>query len=226
MRFLIVEDHDELAGLIAERLDEAGFPNDRAAGADDARLLVEACDYGGILLDLGLPDGDGVDLLTWIRQRGLALPVLVLTARSSVADRVAGLDAGADDYLVKPFATDELLARVRALLRRTGPAAATGIACGRLIYDPASHLALVGDAPLPLSRREAQLLELLLRHQGRAVRKRQIETLFFGLGEEFSSNAVEVGVHRLRRRLEQVAAEVEIVTLRGVGYLLRARTEP
>lgn len=221
MRLLIVEDHDELAALIVGRLDEAGFPSDRVARAQDARLLIETGDYAGALLDLGLPDGDGLDLLAWMRRRDTALPVLILTARSSIGDRVAGLNAGADDYLAKPFATEELIARVRALLRRSGAHGGAALACGRLTYDAAGRVAHVGEGALSLSRRESQLLELLLRHRDKAVRKTQIETLFFGLGEEFSSNAVEVGVHRLRRRLEQRAAGVEIVTLRGVGYLMR-----
>ena len=221
MRLLIVEDHDELAELIVGRLADAGFPSDRVASAEDARLLIQAGDHAAILLDLGLPDGDGLDLLEWTRQRDASLPVLILTARSSIGDRVAGLNAGADDYLAKPFATDELIARVRALMRRAGANGGAALACGRLTYDPAGRVARIAAAPLVLSRRETQLLELLLRHRDKAVRKSQIETLFFGLGEEFSSNAVEVGVHRLRRRLEQLAAGVEIVTLRGVGYLLR-----
>jgi len=221
LRLLIVEDHDELAELIVGRLADAGFPSDRVASAEDARLLIGAGDHAAILLDLGLPDGDGLDLLEWTRQRDASLPVLILTARSSIGDRVAGLNAGADDYLAKPFATDELIARVRALMRRAGANAGAALACGRLTYDPAGRVARIAATPLVLSRRETQLLELLLRHRDKAVRKSQIETLFFGLGEEFSSNAVEVGVHRLRRRLEQLAAGVEIVTLRGVGYLLR-----
>jgi DNA-binding response OmpR family regulator len=221
VRLLIVEDHDELAELIVGRLDDAGFPSDRVAGAGDARLLLEAGDYAGVLLDLGLPDGDGLDLLDWIRRRDASLPVLILTARSSIGDRVAGLNAGADDYLAKPFATDELIARVKALMRRASANAGAALACGRLTYDLTGRVARIGEEALILSRREIQLLELLLRHRDKAVRKTQIETLFFGLGEEFSSNAVEVGVHRLRRRLEQLAAGVEIVTLRGVGYLLR-----
>jgi DNA-binding response OmpR family regulator len=221
LRLLIVEDHDELAELIVGRLADAGFPSDRVASAEDARLLIGAGDHAAILLDLGLPDGDGLDLLEWTRQRDASLPVLILTARSSIGDRVAGLNAGADDYLAKPFATDELIARVRALMRRAAANAGAALACGRLTYDPAGRVARIAATPLVLSRRETQLLELLLRHRDKAVRKSQIETLFFGLGEEFSSNAVEVGVHRLRRRLEQLAAGVEIVTLRGVGYLLR-----
>ncbi|MDG2523045.1 response regulator transcription factor [Caulobacter segnis] len=221
MRLLIVEDHDELAELIIGRLEQAGFPSDHVASAEDARLLIDGGDYAGLLLDLGLPDGDGIDLLEWLRGRNKTLPVLILTARSALRDRIAGLDAGADDYLGKPFATDELIARVRALMRRATAGGAATLTCGRLTYDAAARLAQVGDAPLSLSRREAQLLELLLRHRDKVVRKTQIETLFFGFGEEFSSNAVEVGVHRLRKRLDQLEAGVEVVTMRGVGYLLR-----
>ncbi|QCB41161.1 response regulator transcription factor [Sphingomonas sp. PAMC26645] len=224
MRLLVVEDHRELAGLVIERLARAGLVADWYDTVDMARLAIQAADYGAILLDLSLPDGDGLTLLRWLRTTGSEVPVLILTARSAVADRVAGLDAGADDYLVKPFATDELVARVQALLRRASTGHAMMWRCGRLAWDPRSQTGYLDDQPLMLPPRETQLLHLLLRDRGKVVRKGLIEANFFGLGDDFSSNAVEVSVHRLRRKLEATHAEIEIVTMRGIGYLLRATT--
>jgi DNA-binding response OmpR family regulator len=150
------------------------------------------------------------------------MPVLILTARSAIADRVAGLSAGADDYLVKPFAADELIARVHALLRRSGAHYDATITCGALVWDRASKTAEVNGQVMVMPSRETELLELLLTDLGKVVRKSRIETSFFGLGQDYSSNAVEVSVHRLRKRLEIADAGVEIVTMRGLGYLLRA----
>lgn len=222
MRLLIVEDNPDLAELIGTHLREAGFGNDIVATAEEARILVEAGNHSALLLDLGLPDQDGIELLRSLRAAGYFLPVLVLTARSAIADRVAGLNAGADDYLPKPFAAEELIARVAALLRRAMGENGGEIACGRLRYDIATQTVRVDDASIVLSPREVQLLDLLMRQRDKVVRKTQIESVFFGLGEEFSSNAAEVSVHRLRRRLQSLGAGVEIVTVRGLGYLLRA----
>jgi len=225
MRLLIVEDNPELADLIGTHLREAGFGNDIVATAEEARILVEAGNHSALLLDLGLPDQDGIELLRSLRAAGHFLPVLVLTARSAIADRVAGLNAGADDYLPKPFAAEELIARVAALLRRSLGENGGEIACGRLRYELASQTVRVGEASIVLAPREVQLLDLLMRHRDKVVRKTQIESVFFGLGEEFSSNAAEVSVHRLRRRLQSLEAGIEIVTVRGLGYLLRAAPE-
>lgn len=223
MRLLIVEDNAELADIVALRLADVRLASDRTASVEEAQLLIEAGDYGAMVLDLGLPDGDGIDLLRWLRGTGRDLPVLVMTARSAVADRVAGLRAGADDYLGKPFSSDELIARVEALLRRATGAGAAPWTCGRMTFDRHTRSVLIDGRALPLPPREAQLIDLLLRHRDRVVRRTQIEALFFGLGEDFSSNAIEVGVHRLRRRLDEADAGVEIVTVRGLGYLLRQR---
>lgn len=222
MRLLIVEDNPELAELIGQHLAEAGFANDMVATAEDARAYVAAGDHAAMLLDLGLPDEDGIVLLRELRGAGHFLPVLVLTARSAIADRVAGLNAGADDYLSKPFAAEELIARVAALLRRSMGEQGGEIACGRLRYHVASQTLRVDDVTIVLAPREVQLLDLLMRHRDKVVRKSQIESLFFGLGDEFSSNAAEVTVHRLRKRLTAVDGGAEIVTVRGLGYLLRA----
>jgi DNA-binding response OmpR family regulator len=221
LRLLIVEDHDELAALVRARLGGIGLASDRFSSIDLARAAIQAGEYAALILDLGLPDGDGINLLKWLRGVGNPMPVLVLTARSRISDRVVGLEAGADDYLVKPFATEELIARVQALLRR-GIGHDMAWECGRLVWDTRTRSGHVEDRALLLSARETQLLDLLLRDRGKVVRKRAIEASFFGLGDEFSSNAVEVSVHRLRRRLNAVCAGVEIVTVRGLGYLLQA----
>lgn len=221
MRLLIVEDVPELAALVASHLARAGFANDIVGTAEEARILVEAGNHSALLLDLGLPDEDGLELLRALRASGHRIPVLALTARSAIADRVAGLNAGADDYLPKPFAAEELVARVAALLRR-GPGDHTGaVTCGRLCYETASQTLRVNGETAVLPPRELQLLDLLVRNVEKVVRKSQIESLFFGLGEEFSSNAAEVSVHRLRRSLKTLDAQVEIVTVRGLGYLMR-----
>ncbi|WP_395334542.1 response regulator transcription factor [Novosphingobium sp. BL-8H] len=222
MRLLIVEDNAELAELIGQHLGQAGFANDIVATAGDARAIVAAGDHAAMLLDLGLPDEDGIVLLRELRAAGHFLPIMALTARSAIADRVAGLNAGADDYLSKPFAAEELIARVAALLRRATGEQGGEIACGRLRYDVASQTLRVADATIVLAPREVQLLDLLVRHRDKVVRKTQIESAFFGLGDEFSSNAAEVTVHRLRKRLMALDAGAEIVTVRGLGYLMRA----
>ncbi|WP_232492353.1 response regulator transcription factor [Novosphingobium kaempferiae] len=225
MRLLIVEDVAELAELIGSHLRQAGFANDIVGSAEEARILVEAGNHAALLLDLGLPDRDGLALLRDLRAAGHKLPVLALTARSAIADRVAGLNAGADDYLPKPFAAEELVARVAALLRRSASEHADTLACGRLQYEAGSQTVRVDGETVVLPPREVQLLDLLLRHRDKVVRKTQIESVFFGLGEEFSSNAAEVGVHRLRRSLKTLDARAEIVTVRGLGYLMRAEQE-
>jgi DNA-binding response OmpR family regulator len=223
LRLLLLEDHDELASLVSARLGDAGFAVDRFGTQADGRLALAAGCYDAMILDLGLPDGDGITLLKAARALGNRIPVLILTARSAVADRVAGLSAGADDYLIKPFAADELIARVHALLRRTGSHHDAMILCGALEWDRASRTAKVHGEVVVMPSRETELLELLLTDLGKVVRKSRIETSFFGMGQDYSSNAVEVSVHRLRKRLERANAGVEIVTMRGLGYLLRAQ---
>ena len=217
----MLEDHHELARLVSGRLAKAGFAVDRFATRVDGHLALAVGCYDAMILDLGLPDGDGLALLREMRATGNRMPVLILTARSAIADRVAGLAAGADDYLVKPFAAEELIARVHALLRRSDARYDATVSCGGLVWDRASRTASVNGQVLAITGRETELLELLLADPGKVVRKARIETSFFGLGQDFSSNAVEVSIHRLRKRLEQAEAGIEIVTMRGLGYLLR-----
>ena len=173
-----------------------------------------------MVLDLGLPDGDGLDILKRMRARGMAVPVLVLTARDGIDDRVGGLDAGADDYLLKPFALEELLARLRALLRRPGHALGVVLACGDVSLDTATRQVSVAGQPVQISRRETELLEHLLRRAGRVVPKRALEESLYGFDDDVSTNTVEAAVSRLRKRLVQTGATAEIHTLRGIGYML------
>lgn len=224
MRLLLLEDHEELAGLVSVRLRDAGFAVDCFGTLGDGRLALAAGCYDAMILDLGLPDGDGTLLLQEMRRLGNRMPVLILTARSAVADRVSGLSAGADDYLIKPFAADELIARVHALLRRLGDHYAATITCGALVWDKATRTAKVNGKLIVMPSRETELLEMLVSDMGKVVRKSRIETSYFGLGQDYSSNAVEVSLHRLRKRLNRENAGVKIETIRGLGYLMQAQT--
>jgi DNA-binding response OmpR family regulator len=220
MRLLIVEDNEELARLIAKGLEAAGFSVDLATTAAEARTVLSATRYAALVLDLGLPDGDGLDVLREIRGREDPLPVVVLTARAGVHDRVTGLRSGADDYLVKPFAFEELLARLEAVLRRPGQLLGRPLRVGNLTLDPESRQAFIDDAPQALSAREIEVLELLMRRSGRVVPKELAESQIFGPLGCVVSNAIEVYVHRLRKQLAEHGATVHIHTMRGVGYLL------
>lgn len=220
MRLLIVEDSEELAQLLANGLKSAGYDNDVLLTASDARAALSTTRYAAIILDLGLPDGDGLSILREIRQRNDPIPVLVLTARGSVDDRVGGLRSGADDYLVKPFAFEELVARLAALLRRPGQLLGSSLSVANLVFDTESRQAFIDDQPQIFSAREAAVLELLMRRQGRVVPKRVVEDHLFGLADDVASNAVEVYVHRLRKQLADRGAKVQIHTMRGIGYLI------
>ena len=220
MRLLIVEDNEELARLLAQGLGSAGFGADLAATAAEARLVLTTTRYAALVLDLGLPDGDGLAILREIRERKDPIPILVLTARAGVHDRVTGLRSGADDYLVKPFALEELIARLEALLRRPGQLLGRPLRLGNLALDPDSRQAFIDDEPQLLSAREVEMLELLMRRSGRVVPKDVAESQVFGPLGSVASNAIEVYVHRLRRQLAEHGATVHIHTIRGVGYLL------
>lgn len=222
MRLLLVEDNDQLAQLTAAQLAKAAFEVDIAGTAGDANAVLETRDYAAVILDLGLPDGCGLDVLRRLRASRSNTPVLVLTARGEVRDRVAGLDLGADDYLVKPFAVEELKARISALLRRPGTVLDRMLEFGNVRLDPATREIVVGEKSLWLSQRETQLLELLMRRAGRTVAKAVMEDQLFGMDDDFGSNVVEVYIHRLRKKLEQHGALMAVHTVRGVGYLLSA----
>jgi DNA-binding response OmpR family regulator len=176
--------------------------------------------YDAMILDLGLPDGDGTEILRELRAGGSQLPVLILTARDAVQDRVGGLDMGADDYLVKPFDMTELIARTKALLRRPGGALGTTLRAGNLNFDTIGRDVSVGDCAIQLSRRESAILEHLMRRLGRVIPKPVLEEKLYGIDEELESNAIPVHIHHLRRKLLEAGATAEIHTVRGVGYFL------
>jgi DNA-binding response OmpR family regulator len=220
MRLLIVEDNEELAELLAKGLRTAGYEADILSTVEDARTVLSTTFYAALILDLGLPDGDGLALLRDLRQRDNPIPVLVLTARGGVHDRVHGLRSGADDYLVKPFALEELVARLEAQLRRPGQLLGNSLRIANLQFDTQNRQASIDDQPQVLSARETAVLELLMRSKGRVVSKKQVEDHIFGHSGEVASNAVEVYVHRLRKQLSERGAKVQVHTIRGVGYLI------
>jgi DNA-binding response OmpR family regulator len=220
MRLLVVEDNEELAQLLAKGLSASGLDSDVLATAEEARAALATTRYAALVLDLGLPDDDGLAILREIRHRKDPLPVLVLTARGGVQDRVQGLRSGADDYLVKPFAFEELVARIEALLRRPGQLLGSSLQLANLMLDTQTRQVFIDEKPQVLSARESAVLELLMRRQGRVVSKKLAEDHIFGLSGDVTSNAVEVYVHRLRKQLAELGAKVQIHTVRGVGYLL------
>jgi two-component system response regulator TctD len=220
MRLLVVEDNADLAELLLQALGRHGFAADVMATAGDAEEAVSSAHYAAIILDLGLPDEDGLLLLKRLRKHGVQMPVLALTARSSVADRVEGLQAGADDYLVKPFAMEELAARLQALMRRPGDLLGEQLTVGDVSLDLQSRQVTVDGKPEPFSAREVDLLEILMRRSGRVVQKAFVEDHLFGLNAPAGSNAVEVAVHRLRRRLQGLDAQAAVHTVKGVGYFI------
>jgi two-component system response regulator TctD len=220
MRLLVVEDNADLAELLLPALARHGFAADLMTGAADAEAALANSHYAAIVLDLGLPDEDGLVLLRRLRKAGARIPVLALTARGSVADRVDGLNAGADDYLVKPFAVEELAARLQALLRRPGELLNESLTVGDVSLDLQSRQVVVAGKPAPFSAREIDLLELLMRRAGRVVQKAFVEDHLFGLNAPVGSNAVEVAIHRLRKHLQSLEAGAAVHTVKGVGYFI------
>jgi len=223
MRLLLIEDSKALSRLLAEGLVKAHFEVDAVATVSEALAALAVARFSVIVLDLGLPDGDGFSILQFLRSKGDSTPVLVLTARSAVDDRVKGLKRGADDYLGKPFAFEELVARVEALMRRPGALLGTEMRLGRLSFDiTAREISVDGRLQL-VAPRESAVLETLLRRSGHVVPKKIIEDQLYGLSDDVNSNAVEVYIHRLRKQLADSNANVEIHTIRGVGYLIKER---
>lgn len=214
MRLLLVED-DEMVGKSLQRgLVQAGFRVDWVRDGREAELALGHAIHDLAILDLGLPKIDGMKLLETMRKRGNGMPVLIASARDTVRDRIAGLEAGADDYVLKPFDLDELIARVRALLRRHAGSSTPILRCGALTLDPAKRVVTLNDQPVELSAREFGLLEALMLRPGTVISKEKLEESIYGWGEEIASNAIEVHVHNLRRKL----GSDRIRNMRGVGY--------
>jgi two-component system response regulator TctD len=218
VRILLVEDHPPLANSVAQALKSAGLNVDLLNDGMAADLALQSESYALAILDVGLPRLDGFEVLARLRERGDRLPVLMLTARGEVKDRVQGLNLGADDYLAKPFELTELEARVKALLRRSVLGGDRQQRCGPLIYDLNTSRFTLSEEALSLTSREHAVLAALIARPGRVMSKEQLAAQVFGLDEEASPEAIEIYVHRLRKKLE--AGAVRIVTFRGLGYLL------
>lgn len=223
MRLLLIEDNDRLSEFLEKALHDSGFTVDRFATLGDADAALAGARFDAAIIDLGLPDGDGLSLVKSMRARGDQTPALILTARDGLSDRVNGLNGGADDYMVKPFAMEELVARVKALLRRPGAALGVQLTLGNLCLDTTGPNLTVADKPVALTRREIALIEILLRRPGKVVSRAAIEDGLYGYNDEVGSNALEVLVSRLRKKLLSVGADIELHTVRGVGYMVMDR---
>ncbi|UJW80078.1 response regulator [Hydrogenophaga sp. SL48] len=233
MRALVVEDDPGIASGLSQSLRQAGYAVDVCASVHSAWTALRVEPFDVMLLDLGLPDGDGLDLLA--RLRGHAdrasqpdllprrdMPVLIMTARDGVSDRISGLDSGADDYIVKPFDPNEMLARLRAMLRRASGRSKPVIEHGDLVLDPATHSVERAGLPVPLGAKEFALLLTLLQARPQVLSKSRLESALYGFGDALESNAIEVHVHHLRRKL----GESLIKTVRGVGYFVPQEPVP
>lgn len=219
MRLLIVEDDHLLGDAIQAGLTQAGFAVDWVCdglAAENALAGQLGCDYAAMVLDLGLPRRDGLTVLKGIRQRGCALPVLILTARDTIEDRILGLDTGADDYLLKPFDMGELQARLRALIRRAEGKATPRLEVSGIVLDPAAHTVSVDGHPIDLTAKEFALLHALMLNTGRVLSRQQLEQHLYSWNDETGSNTIEVYVHHLRRKLGRDL----IRNMRGIGYLI------
>ncbi len=216
MRILLVEDDPLLGEGIVAGLKLQNYIVEWFSTGRDALASLQLESYELVVLDLGLPDIDGLDVLRQLRKQGITTPVLILTARDALPDRVAGLDAGADDYMAKPFDLDELYARIRALIRRAGGRAEASIVYGDIELDPAAHSVSRAGELIDLSRREYSLLLELLQNQGRVLSRSQLEQSLYSLDDDLGSNAVEVHIHHLRKKLGNPL----IRTVRGVGYTI------
>lgn len=221
MRILLVEDEAEMATALSSALRRYDMVVDHAPTLADAEEAISADVHAAVLLDRQLPDGDGLTLIPKLRARADGVPIIILTARGELADRIAGLDSGADDYLAKPFAVEELLARLRAVLRRPAGLSPDIIHAGRIAFDVGHREASIDGQPFELPRRELLVLEALIRRMGRTVLRSALEEAVYNFDDEIQSNALDTHVSRLRRKLTDTDAGVEIHGIRGVGYLLK-----
>lgn len=220
-RILLVEDHERLAGLMCKGLADAGIAADVVMRIDAAWIAMQQIPYRALVLDRGLPDGDGLTLLQRLRGAGVGIPCLVLTARDALRDRIGGLEAGADDYLPKPFAMDEMVARVRALLRRPVDQRPLNPTAGDLQLRPQAGTMHCGEDSVTLAAAEMQIMLSLMQASGETVRRSALEAGGWGLAEAVTSNALDVALHRLRRKLLAIGSRQRIVNVRNLGYALR-----
>ncbi|MEJ6691507.1 MAG: response regulator transcription factor [Paracoccaceae bacterium] len=221
MRLLYIEDNEKLALNTSASLRDAGFVVDVVHTAVDALHSVKSFEYDAVILDLGLPDQDGLDVLPKIKIVKPQTPIIICTARDALDDRVKGLNTGSDDYVVKPFAVSELIARINAVLRRPGGALGMILSLGNVTYKTAERLVAIDEVVTRFSKRELALLELFLRRAERVVSKDIIENALYGFNEAATPNAIEVLTHRLRKKLIDKGANIEIHNLRGIGYVLQ-----
>ena len=222
MRLLLVEDEKKVAGFIKKGLEEEGYAVDWVADGNSGLAMGLEKVHDLIVLDINLPGQDGIEVLKQLRQKKVATPVLLLTVRSAIEDRVIGLDTGADDYLTKPFAFDEFLARVRALLRRREAAAPPVLKVGDLSLDPSTRMVSRGDEKIELTSKEYALLEYLMRNQGRVLNRSMIAERVWGLDYDTTTNVIDVYVNYLRKKIDSGHETKLIHTVRGAGYVLKA----
>jgi len=219
-RIALVEDHERLAALVRKSLASTGIETDVFAHIESAWPALRDTPYAVLVVDRGLPDGDGLELVRRLRTAGRSLPCLVLTARDALHDRVQGLETGADDYLVKPFSMEELVARVRALMRRPLTLQTLSPSFGDIQVFPDGGMVVCGAESVTLAPAEVQILVELVRASGSTVRRGALETAAWGLSEAVTPNAFDVAMHRLRKKLHAIGSTVQIVNVRGLGYAL------
>jgi len=223
MNIMIVEDQRDLSELIAGRLKVAGFKTETAFDGEEALDLISSDLHDLVILDRGLPDMEGLEVLKELRDHNIKIPVLVLTAKDGLGDRIEGLNSGADDYLVKPFEIDELIARIHALLRRPSSAIDVVLKFGNIAFEPCENILKINDINAEISVKEKDALERLIRLPNKVVSKDALQSSIYGLGDEGSHNSVEVIIHRLRKKLDEANSDVEIKTLRGIGYMMKIK---